>query len=47
MNKSFLKWAGNKFRVLPDLLPHIGSPKKYIEPFGGGLFEWHLSQHEC
>ena len=37
MNKSFLKWAGNKFRVLPDLLPHIGSPKKYIEPFGGSL----------
>jgi len=22
---------------LPDLLPHIGSPKKYIEPFGGSL----------
>jgi DNA adenine methylase len=37
MHKSFLKWAGNKFRVLPDLLPHIGSPKKYIEPFGGSL----------
>ena len=37
MNKSFLKWAGNKFRVLPDLLPHIGNPKKYIEPFGGSL----------
>lgn len=37
MRKPFLKWAGNKFRVLPDLLPHIGNPKKYIEPFGGSM----------
>ena len=37
MRKPFLKWAGNKFRVLPNLLPHIGNPKKYIEPFGGSL----------
>ena len=37
MNKPFLKWAGNKFRVLPHLIPHIGEPKRYIEPFGGSL----------
>ena len=37
MNKPFLKWAGNKFRVLPHLIPHIGDPKRYIEPFGGSL----------
>jgi DNA adenine methylase len=37
MNKTFLKWAGNKYRVLPHLIPHIGSPKRYCEPFGGSL----------
>jgi len=37
MNRPFLKWAGNKFRVLPHLLPHIGYPKRYCEPFGGSM----------
>jgi len=37
MHKPFLKWAGNKYRVLPHLTPHIGSPKRYCEPFGGSL----------
>jgi DNA adenine methylase len=37
MNKSFLKWAGNKFRVLPHLLPHIGYPNRFCEPFAGSL----------
>jgi len=37
MNKSPLKWAGNKFRVLPHLLPLIGTPTRYCEPFGGSL----------
>lgn len=37
MNKTFLKWAGNKSRVLPHILPHIGYPKRYCEPFGGSL----------
>jgi DNA adenine methylase len=37
MNKPFLKWAGNKYRVLPHLIPHIGYPKRYCEPFGGSL----------
>lgn len=36
-NKPFLKWAGNKFRVLPHILPLIGTPKQYIEPFAGSL----------
>jgi DNA adenine methylase len=37
MNRPFLKWAGNKYRVLPHLIPHIGYPKRYCEPFGGSL----------
>lgn len=37
MNKSPLKWAGNKFKVLPHLLPLIGTPVRYCEPFGGSL----------
>jgi DNA adenine methylase len=36
-NKPFLKWAGNKYRVLPHLIPLIGIPKRYCEPFGGSL----------
>lgn len=34
-NKPFLKWAGNKFRVLPHILPLIDTPNQYIEPFAG------------
>lgn len=37
MNKSPLKWAGNKFRVLPHILPFIGSPNRFCEPFVGSL----------
>ena len=37
MNKTFLKWCGNKTKVLPHLIPHIGYPKRYCEPFGGSL----------
>jgi len=37
MNRPFLKWAGNKYRVLPHLLPHIGYPNRYCEPFGGSM----------
>lgn len=37
MNHPPLKWAGNKYRVLPHLIPHIGYPKRYCEPFGGSL----------
>lgn len=37
MNKPFLKWAGSKYRVLPHILPLIGTPKRYIEPFAGSL----------
>jgi DNA adenine methylase len=37
MNKPFLKWAGSKYRVLPHILPLIGTPKQYIEPFAGSL----------
>lgn len=37
MHKSFLKWAGSKYKVLPHLIPLIGHPKRYIEPFGGSL----------
>ncbi len=32
----FLKWAGNKLRVLPHLLPHIPVQNgRFIEPFVG------------
>jgi DNA adenine methylase len=36
-NKPFLKWAGNKYRVLPHLLPLVGKPKTFCEPFGGSF----------
>lgn len=35
-NRPFLKWAGNKTRVLPSLLPLLNSPRKqFVEPFSG------------
>lgn len=37
MNKSFLKWAGNKYKVLAHIIPFIGQPNHYIEPFVGSL----------
>lgn len=43
--KPFLKWAGGKTQLLPELSKHI--PKnynKYIEPFiGGGAFFFHIN----
>lgn len=37
MHKPPLKWAGNKYKILHHILPHIGTPKRYCEPFGGSL----------
>lgn len=37
LNKPIFKWAGNKYRLLPILLPIIGTPKSLCEPFGGSL----------
>ena len=35
MYKSFLKWAGGKYKVLPMLMPIIGDCTQFIEPFAG------------
>lgn len=35
--KSPLKWAGSKYKLLSYILPLIGTPKRYCEPFGGSL----------
>lgn len=37
MNKPFLKWAGNKYRVLSHILPLFSIPDIFIEPFVGSL----------
>lgn len=43
--KPFLKWAGGKTQLIPELIKYI--PKtfnKYIEPFiGGGAFYFHIN----
>ncbi|WJV52926.1 Dam family site-specific DNA-(adenine-N6)-methyltransferase [Prodigiosinella aquatilis] len=36
MIRPFIKWAGGKTRVLPDLLPHLPAADCLIEPFVGG-----------
>lgn len=40
----FLKWAGGKRQLLPELMKHVpGQFGKYHEPFvGGGALFWHL-----
>ena len=35
VGKSFLKWVGSKNRLIPQLLPHLSSGKRLIEPFVG------------
>ncbi|MEC5343377.1 Dam family site-specific DNA-(adenine-N6)-methyltransferase [Brenneria populi] len=36
MIRPFIKWAGGKTRVLPDLLPHLPKGDRLFEPFVGG-----------
>ena len=38
--KTFIRWAGNKTRYINEILPHIPSYSRYIEPFvgSGSLF---------
>lgn len=33
--KPFLKWAGNKYRCLDKILPHLPKSQRLIEPFAG------------
>lgn len=35
MKKSFLKWAGGKSQMLPDILPLLADGKRLVEPFAG------------
>ena len=35
ISKPFLKWAGGKTRVLPELLPLLPFGERFIEPFAG------------
>ena len=36
-NKSILKWAGNKIRIMETLQQYIGTPNIFVEPFGGSF----------
>lgn len=33
--KSFIRWAGGKRRLIEHIVPLIGNPKRYVEPFCG------------
>lgn len=35
MITSPLKWVGSKYKILAHLLPHIGTPNTFVEPFLG------------
>jgi DNA adenine methylase len=35
MNRSFLKWAGGKYRLLKNLLPLFPEGERFVEPFVG------------
>jgi DNA adenine methylase len=39
MNRSVLKWCGNKSKVMPQITPHFDwtGIKRYVEPFSGAL----------
>lgn len=36
-NKTILKWAGSKVRIMEQLRPHLPKTKRLIEPFGGSM----------
>lgn len=48
-SKPFLKWAGGKTQLLPELRKHVpANYGRYIEPFvGGGAFFFDLCPHEA
>ena len=35
MRKPFLKWAGNKYKILDYIVPLVGTPQRFVEPFAG------------
>lgn len=47
--RPFLKWAGGKRQLLPELRKHVPSSfRKYVEPFvGGGAFFFDLQPREA
>jgi len=45
MNKSFLKWAGGKLKLLDKILPHIEGCNALIEPFCGSGVVWMNSKN--
>ncbi|KJU82402.1 D12 class N6 adenine-specific DNA methyltransferase domain protein, partial [Candidatus Magnetobacterium bavaricum] len=47
--KPFLKWAGGKTRLLPELLKYVpGKYERYIDPFvGGGALFFHLQPNRA
>lgn len=34
-NKTILKWAGSKVRIMKQLHPHLPKAKRLVEPFAG------------
>ena len=47
-NKTFLKWAGNKSRIMDVLRLHIGGGNRLVEPFmgsGAGFIETRFEQY--
>ncbi|WP_311763282.1 Dam family site-specific DNA-(adenine-N6)-methyltransferase [Proteus columbae] len=34
-NKTILKWAGSKVRIIDKLIPHLPKTKRLVEPFAG------------
>lgn len=35
VNKTILKWAGSKVRIIEQLRPHLPKAKRLVEPFAG------------
>ena len=44
--RPFLKWAGNKFRILEHILPMLPEGKRLIEPFAGSAALFLNSDYE-
>lgn len=46
MNKPFLKWVGNKIRMMEDILPYVNKETRIVEPFVGSGSIFLNSNHE-
>ncbi|MBS9436656.1 Dam family site-specific DNA-(adenine-N6)-methyltransferase [Photorhabdus noenieputensis] len=47
VNKTILKWAGSKIRIMDKLLPHLPAGQRLVEPFAGSCSVMMNTQYDA